>query len=207
MPVEDDATEVLLRRAGSGDRLAVEQLLARHRTRLRRMVKARMDPRVAARFDPSDVVQEALLEASRKLADYLHKRPVPFYPWLRQIAWDKLVDLQRRHIHAKRRSVLREEFVELPDHSAMELARRLTQSSSSPSGRLMRAELRERVRAALAELAPADREVLVLRYLEGLSTPEIAAILRVSQRTVQSRHRLALERLHQILGEWHQAET
>ena len=80
MAVEDSSTEELLRRAGSGSRSALQLLLGGHRDRLRRMVSVRMDPRIAARVDPSDVVQEALAVASRKLPDYLRQRPLPFYP-------------------------------------------------------------------------------------------------------------------------------
>lgn len=201
MAIDAEMTEELLRRAGSGDDSALQQLLGVHRDRLRRMVAARMDPRMAARVDPSDVVQEALLEASKKLADYLRERPIPFYPWLRQLAWEQLVNLHRRHVRAQRRSVLREEYVGLSDDSAVQLARCLMSSGTSPSGQLLRAEMRDRVRTALARLASPDREVLVMRYVEGLSTPEMAGILGVSERTVQSRHRRALERLQTLLGD------
>ena len=99
----------LLERAGRGDAQARADLLARHRERLRRMVALRMDRRLSPRVDPSDVVQDALAEAHRQLPDYLLERPLPFYPWLRQIAWDRLVQQHRRHLHAGRRSVRREE--------------------------------------------------------------------------------------------------
>ncbi|MBW3540277.1 MAG: hypothetical protein KY476_08400 [Planctomycetes bacterium] len=83
----------LIERAGRGEHQAVDELLATHRQRLRRMVAARMDPRLAARFDPSDVVQEALAHAARKLSDYLRTRPIPFYPWLRRLAWESMLEL------------------------------------------------------------------------------------------------------------------
>src|SRR4051794_39451684 len=102
-------TEELLARAGRGDRSARGELLARHRARLERMVGFRLDRRLAARVDPSDVVQEALTEAAGRLSDYLRQRPLPFYPWLRQFAADRLVELRRQHLQAAKRSVLREE--------------------------------------------------------------------------------------------------
>jgi RNA polymerase sigma-70 factor, ECF subfamily len=89
-------TEELLDRAGTGDRAARQALLARHRGRLRQMVALRIDRRMAARVDPSDVVQEALAVAERSLSDYLKDRPLPFYPWLRQFAWERLIQLHRR---------------------------------------------------------------------------------------------------------------
>ena len=73
------------------------------------MVAVRLDRRLAARVDPSDVVQEALADASRRLDDYLLSRPLPFFAWLRQFAWERLVELHRRHVTPQRRSVIREE--------------------------------------------------------------------------------------------------
>ena len=89
-PAPPDSDE-LVRRSAAGDESARQQLLARHRSRLRQMIAVRLDRRVLARLDPSDVVQEVLMEAHKKLDGYLRDRPLPFYPWLRQIAWQRLV--------------------------------------------------------------------------------------------------------------------
>jgi RNA polymerase sigma-70 factor (ECF subfamily) len=196
-------SEQLLRRAGQGDPLACQQLLVQYRQRLRQMIAVRLDRRLAARIDPSDVVQETLAEAMQQLADYLRQPPLPFYPWLRQLAWKRLVALYRRHILAGKRSVRREEQAAppLPDESALELVGRLLARGSSPSARLRREECRARVRAALAQLAEHDREVLVLRHLEQLSTQEIAAVLGVTEGAVYTRHLRALERLRGLLGD------
>jgi len=194
-------TEVLLQLAAAGDRSARHQLLVRHRGRLRQMVALRIDRRMAARVDPSDVVQEALADAAQNLSDYLKNRPLPFYPWLRQFAWERLLQLHRHHLQAKRRSVHREELrvFDLAGDSEAVLAERLVNSGTSPSGRLLAAELRERVRAALESLEPRDREVLVLRYLEQLTSKEIAAVIGISEAAVKTRHRRALERLRRRL--------
>ena len=88
--------------------VAQRSLLELHRERLLRMVACRMDPRLAVAFRPLRVVQEALAEAGRGLSEYLSAPPLPFYPWLRQFAWNRLVDLHRRHVLAERRSVKRE---------------------------------------------------------------------------------------------------
>ena len=81
----------------------------------------------------------------------------------------------------------------------MELVSRLTGSSSSPSGRLRRRERLASVQAALARLSEADREVLVLRYLEDLSTREIAAVMNVTESAVKMRQLRALRRLRDLL--------
>jgi RNA polymerase sigma-70 factor (ECF subfamily) len=194
-------TEHLLERAAAGDGAAREQLLQRHRGRLGRMVAVRFDPRLLARVDPSDVVQETLAEAAANLDRYLRERPLPFYPWLRQLAQRRLIELHRRHVQARRRSVTREVgSAGLPDQSALALAERLFARTSSPSAELRRQERRDRVRAALAALPEPDREVLVLRVLEALPTRETAAVLGISEVAVRSRQVRALDRLKVLLG-------
>jgi RNA polymerase sigma-70 factor (ECF subfamily) len=196
-------TDQLLDLAAAGDDAARQRLLTRHRGRLRKMVAYHLDRRLAARVDPSDVVQDALADAAAELDRYLRERPLPFYPWLRQLAWDRLVELHRRHVAAGKRSVRREEpgLFELPDESAVELAGRLADLGSSPSARLLRDELRRRMQAALARLPERDRAVLVLRHLEQLSTAESAAVLGIGEAALKSRHLRALRRLRQLLGE------
>jgi len=201
MPQAAPDTDELLRRAEDGDAQARQAVLVRHRERLKQMIAVRLDRRLAARVDPSDIVQDVLLDAAQGLDDYLRQRPVPFYPWLRQLAWDRLIELHRRHLHAKRRSVKREQPLapHLSDESAMQLADRVLARQSSPSDRAIRSELRTRVRAALDQLGERDREVLVLRHLEHLSTREIAAILGASEGAVKVRHLRAFERLRALL--------
>jgi RNA polymerase sigma-70 factor (ECF subfamily) len=203
MTTQQPDTEELLRQAESGDPGARERLLACHRDRLRKMIAWRLDRRLAARVDPSDVVQEVLLEASRKMERYLREQPLPFFPWLRSLAGEHLATLHRRHVRARRRSVLREEagVLNLPDESAAELASRLVTSSTSPTQRALRKELRERVQQALGRLSERDREVLVLRNLEQLSVADTAEVLRISTVAVKGRHLRALERLQALLAE------
>ncbi len=196
----DVDTDNLLDRVAAGDREAVEQLLARYRERLKRMVNLRMDQRLASRIDGSDVIQETLTEASQRLCEYARLRPIPFYPWLRQIAWDKLVELHRWHFREKR-SVTVEEPMEmhLSEESVCQLADCLVASQSSPSGRLVRKELVARVRRALNWLPLRERELLTLRHIEQLSTSETAAILGISESATKSRHFRAMRRLLQYL--------
>src|SRR5262245_10354473 len=126
-------TEQLLQRVARGDDAARDQLLERYRRRLRRMVAVRFDVRLAARVDPSDVVQETLADANAQLNRYLQERPLPFYPWLRQLAERRLIDVYRRHVLAQRRTITREEAVGgSPNHLARALVERLFGRASSP---------------------------------------------------------------------------
>jgi RNA polymerase sigma-70 factor (ECF subfamily) len=194
-------TEALLRAAAQGDAMARDRLLKRHRDRLRQMVAIRLDRRVAARVDPSDVVQDTLTDAAERLDDYLIDRPLPFYPWLRQLAQERLADVHRRHIRAGRRSVTREEPPALPGESIVELADRILARDHGVSTGLRRAERRARLKAALDRLGDRDREVLVLRHLEQLSTRDTAAVLGISEGAVKVRLLRALQRLRELLEE------
>ena len=194
-------TDGLLARAAQGDREAGERLLTNHRDLLRKMVAARLDRRLAARVDPSDVVQEALAAAALALPKYLRERPIPFVAWLRQFAWERLVKLHRHHLRAQRRSVSREEYLapDLPDDSVQQLGRRLAASGASPSEDMIRSELREQVREALSRLNAPDREILIMRYVERLPLAQVAAALNIKEGAAKVRHLRALRRLQELL--------
>jgi RNA polymerase sigma-70 factor, ECF subfamily len=190
----------LLERARLGDGGARDHLLELYRQRLRQMIDLRLDRRLRARVDPSDVVQEALAEAFQHLDVYLEERPVPFYPWLRQFAFNRLLDLHRRHLLAQKRSAKREVSAsEIMDGSGVCLTDRFVASVSSPSQRAVREEERNKVQAALLALPERDREILVLRYMEMLSTAETASVLGISEGAVKVRLFRALERIRALL--------
>ena len=164
------------------------ELLERFRGYLNRMVAARLDRRLAPRVDPSDIVQETLADAAKRMDDYLRERPLPFFGWLRYLAKERVIDAHRRHIVSQRRSIGREiPTPELSDASTGVLAGKLIAHDTSPSNRMMRQERGNQVRAALASLPSRDREVLVMRHLEQLSTAEIAEALGISVGAVESR--------------------
>src|SRR4051812_40707116 len=197
--ITPDTTETtnLLAEAGGGDRQAVERLLERHRPYLRQVVAMRMDPQMAARVDPSDIVQDTQLEALRRLPDYLARRPMPFRLWLIKTAHERLIVARRRHVEADCRAVGREE--PLPDKSSLLLAGRIFASDPTPSQQLNQRELAERVRQALAQLPAGDREILFLRTFEGLTNQEAAIVLDLDAGTASKRYGRAILRLHQIL--------
>jgi RNA polymerase sigma-70 factor (ECF subfamily) len=190
-------TQRLLDLARTGRTGAVDELLARHRPYLRQFVDLRFDPQLRRRGDPSDVVQEAQIEAARRLAEYLRGPAIPFRLWLRQIASDRLVMLRRRHLGAARRSLLRD--VALPERSSLALAQQLLAPGPPPSEQLARRELARRVRQALADLPQADRDMLLMRNFEGLSNQEAAQVLQISPAAASQRYGRALLRLRNLM--------
>ncbi len=191
----------LVRRAASGDDAAIEDLMQIHRERLKQMVRLRMDPRLLARVDPSDVIQETLTQASQSLPQYLESQPIPFYPWLRRIAWQQLVHIHRQHLDAEKRTVRREQRPawSVSDHSSMQIAQVIAGGLSTPSAAASRKEICQRVRTALEQLSETDREVLLQRYVEQLSVKEIAAVLETTEGAIYKRHARALEKVQLAL--------
>jgi RNA polymerase sigma-70 factor (ECF subfamily) len=165
------------------------------------MIRVRLDPRVRSRIDPSDVVQDTFLVAATRLATYAATRPLPFYPWLRQIAVDRLIDIHRRDVVAKKRSVAREEVPTLSRTSSLNLARRLVSATDEPDAKLQRQDEAERVRVALTRLKTPDQEILIMRYLEDLTTTETASALGIKESTAKVRLLRAIQRLRRVLDE------
>jgi len=197
-------TDQLLASFAGGDASAESVLLSRHRARLKRLVMVRMDRRLASRVDPSDVVQETMIQASRRLPEYVRQRPLPFYPWIRQLAIEQVAYQHRRHINALGRTVNREAINQhfLPEHSGIELAKRLVSAGTSPSDDAAQRELRAVVRKVLDELSEEDRDVLVLRFLEQLTAVDTAEVLVESLDAVKSRQRRALERFSRLFAKY-----
>jgi RNA polymerase sigma-70 factor, ECF subfamily len=190
-------TQDLLTLACAGDRSAFDRLFALHRPYLRRVIELRFDRRLQARVDPSDVVQETQLEAYRRLPDYFERRPMTFRLWLRKTAQERLLMLRRFHLGSARRDVGRE--VLWPEGSSLQLARELVASSPTPSQEIDGRERARHVQEAVAQLPRVDREILVLRNLEGLSNAEVAELMQVDPATASRVYGRALLRLRAFL--------
>lgn len=199
---DSDDIGKLVRRARCGDKSAEQELLVRHRGQLRRMISVFLDPRVAKRVDPSDVLQETFIDVARRLPDFQDDMPGGFYAWMRQIAKDRIIDMHRKHIHSGKRSVSRE--MEEPScfsaASAQVLAERLVSNASSPTKQAERTERRAQIQAALQRVSEDYRELLMMRYVEQLSTREIAGLLAITESAVKSRLWRALERMKHLLA-------
>jgi RNA polymerase sigma-70 factor, ECF subfamily len=194
---DSSETGHLLEQVSQGDRQAFEALFKRHHHELHRVVSMRLDRRLRQRIDPADVVQETELEAYRRLDDYLARRPMPFGLWLRKTAHEKLIKLREQHLDAAKRSVKRELLP--PEGTSLDLLRRMLGKGVTPSQHAIEKEHAARVREALGELDEADREILLMRYLEKLSNVDIACILNLTPSAVSKRHGRAILRLERTL--------
>jgi RNA polymerase sigma-70 factor, ECF subfamily len=202
MQPDSPETLELLNEARRGKAAAVERLLGQHREALRRRISLRLDPALAARLDASDVVQDVLLEASRRLKEYLKNANMPFHLWLQLIADDHVIDAWRRHRQAKRRSLDRERPLRLTgasDQSSVELAAQLLGHELTPASAAIRQELEHRVEEAIAGLSADDQEIIQMKHYQQFSNQEIARILGLSEAATSMRYLRALRRLKAAL--------
>jgi RNA polymerase sigma-70 factor (ECF subfamily) len=179
------------------------ELFDRHRERLRIVVELRMDPRLRARVDASDVLQETYLDAAARWSEQASSESLGSYFWLRFLAVQRLLILHRRHLSTHSRDARRE--VPLPPEAALEvsscsLAGAMLDAGTSPSHALTRAEAQSQLHATLSRLDAFDREVLALRHFEQLSNAEAATVLGITAAAASQRYYRALKRLRELLG-------
>jgi RNA polymerase sigma-70 factor (ECF subfamily) len=197
-------TQALLDDVRAGDAEAVDRLLARHRAAVRKMVRLRMDPVLARRVDASDIAQDVLVEAHRRLKRYLKNPQMPFHLWLRQMAKDRLIDAHRRHRVAARRSIDREQplNVRLPrDDSTRSIAMAICDSQLTPAAAATWRELKRRFEEACRALEPQDQEIVVMRHFEQLTNSEVATALDLSPQAASMRYLRAMRRLRELLAD------
>ena len=198
---ESDKTQKLLDEAKLGDTDAVNRLLDRHRGALHRMIQMRLDQKIKRRLDVSDVVQDVMLEANRRLRDYLQKPSMAFHLWLRQIAKDRIIDAHRRHRSSGKRSVDREQNLAPvnDERSSILLAGELCDPQLTPAAAATQQEMARRVEQALTQLGDQDCEIIVMRHYEHLSNQEIAEALSLTEPAASMRYLRAVRRLRAML--------
>jgi RNA polymerase sigma-70 factor (ECF subfamily) len=208
MNADDSPDAPFLARAADGDLLAWGELVGRHQDRLQVVVAFRLDPRLRARVDPGDVVQEALIAATQRRAEFFQQSSQPLFLWLRWMIGNALLELHRHHLGVRMRDCRREMAVgsALPgesdgDTTRAALVAHLTAGAAGPGTVAGRNEVAARLNEALGKMAAADREVLALRHFEQLTSTEAAQVLGINERAAAKRYTRALERLRETLAE------
>lgn len=197
MTSESDCLLERLRREGEP---ALAEVFSGHRARLERLVRFRMDPRLSARVDVADVLQEAFLDSAKRLGHYLAKPEAPLFVWLRGITLNTLMDCHRRHLGASLRDAAKDvSLFGAVSGSSELLAAQLVGPLTSPSRAAMRQEAAILIESALQQMDPTDREVLAMRHFEQLSNQEVADALGLSKTAASNRYVRALARLRELL--------
>ncbi len=197
--VQDDDIEKLKGASDIGSAFA--KLFHQYFPRLEKAVKFRMDPRIRQRMDPSDVVQEAYIECARRIEKYLEEPPAPLFLWVRYLVLQRLLQIHRKHLQGKAQDARRDEPMfkgGYPCASSEFIARELVASQTSPSQAFVRKEAQQMVRDALEEMSDNDREILVLRHFEHLSSKDAAFVLNIEHSAARKRYLRALKRLREV---------
>jgi RNA polymerase sigma-70 factor (ECF subfamily) len=202
---EVDDSNLPVEQACAGSESAIAELFQHYRPRLKRLVLLRMSPRVSARLDASDVLQETYLEFARRLPEYAKHRKVPIFLWLRMLTGERLVHLQRMHLGAEKRTVYREFDLAsqpMPDASVVNLASQLAGQFTSVDRNLIRDEVQRKLLDALQRMEFNDREIVAMRHFEELTTEEIAEVLGLTRSGVLKRYTRAIHRLRDsVIGD------
>lgn len=203
-PAEPSPLEGLVDRVIHGDRDALAELFEQYRNRLRKIVTFRLDPRLSARIDVEDVLQESYLNAQTRLQHVLRESSGGLFVWFRLIVNQTLADVHRRHLGTQGRDAGKERSLHLgggPDgnSTSFSMSSALFGHLTSPSQAMLKKELTEQLDAALLSMSELDREVLVLRHFEELTNLETARVLKISEQAASVRYVRALTRLQHIL--------
>lgn len=185
----------LVRLAGNGDKEAFRELVERYQRRVLAVVMGMLHDREAA----LEVTQETFIKAFRSIGRF--KGDASFYTWIYRIAVNLAIDHQRREW---RRPLTDSTRNTGNDGQTEELLDRI--GDENPRGDPFEAtkdsELRQRVLAAIDELTPDHKAVILLRELEGLSYEEISRVMQCSKGTVMSRLHYARKKLQARLKEF-----
>ncbi len=200
--MDEGTLERLVNQVIHGDRPALGKLFNHYRDRLWRIVQFRMDRRLVGRVDADDILQEAYLDAEKRIEHFLYDSPETFFIWLRLIVSQTLIDVHRRHLETQSRDASRERSLSgswSAQSTSFSLSQHLLGEMTTPSQMALKAELAEQLNIALEGMGHLDREVLALRHFEELSNSETAHALNISEQAASLRYVRAIGRLKKIL--------
>ncbi len=171
----EPTSDALTARLRAGDTAAIGEYLESHRLQLLAYIDRRLGAALRTRVEAADILQELALDALHRIAD-LEDANRDAFGWFCQLAEHRLIDAHRKLFGAQKRSANREVGFDAPgcDTPQSPLMNLLVASLTSPSQAFSRDQRQIQVQVALESLADASRTALRLRYVEGLSTHEVA---------------------------------
>ena len=201
---DSSITQEFVEKARLGDREALGTLLQRYRQRLEALIHLRLGPQLREKVEVEDVLQETYLNAIGAIQKFQWTDQGSFFRWLGAIAEHVIQRSARFHLQTEKRKYSRERSLERhldgTEGRPADLAKLLRARDPSPSTILQRQERFDRLEAALNQLHPDHREVIILAAVRGLPTRDIAAQLGRSREAVSMLLLRALRRLRKEFG-------
>jgi RNA polymerase sigma-70 factor (ECF subfamily) len=185
--------------ARSGD--AQGKPLEEFRSYLRLLARLQLDPALRGKLDPSDVVQQTLLQAHQNQDQFRGQTDAEKAAWLRAIMANELVEAVRHYSRQQRDIALEQSFAAALEESSLRLERCLTDGSASPAEQLMRQESLLALASALEELPEDQRQAVELRHLKGLGLAEIGKQLNRSKEAAAGLLFRGIKKLRQRLAD------
>lgn len=197
MTIAESTTIVdLLSRARGGEAAALDRLFQICRNYVLVLARTQVEGWLRAKVDPSDLVQETLLEAYRGFSRFQGASEGEWLAWLRRILTHNAADFVRRYRQTGKREATRE--LPLAQSSAWGVGEP-ADPGESPSQQLLRKERELRVADALTQLSPDYQEVILLRNLQRLPFDEVAARMERSRPAVQMLWMRAIHQLQEVM--------
>ena len=203
MTEETSIESEMIARFEDGADEALAELFSHYHDRLKRIVRFRLDYRMAGRVSESDVIQETYIAASKRVEHYRDRPEMPFFVWLRLLINQQLADLHRQHLQAEMRDVRKEISIDQPaisPHTSLAMAAQIVGRVTTPSRAMSRVERIAKVEEALNQMEPIDREVIALRHFEELTNVEVAEVLGIGTKTASKRYVRAIKRMKYIVS-------
>lgn len=163
-----------------------------NRERLRRTVVNNLDRRLTRRVDPSDILQETYIEATRRLDKFIADEPMSTFDWLRLLARNTTRNANAFHLRAGKRSVKTERRIDVETANP-------TTCQSSPSHTLIKKELLDRRSQCMKNLNPQEQEVIRLRHEQNCSNADVALQLGISEKAASKRYYRAIINLARLM--------
>ena len=196
-------TNRILRNAGfPRDAGAISELFGRHRERLRKMIRLRLDWRLRGRVSSSSLLDQIFDDAREHIAEFQSKPGGSFFLWLRELTAQRLEAIHREQLGDRGGETVRELQLNrgsLPNVTPAAMAAQLLGDRSAHQT-AARAELLTRLQGALNGMDALDREILALRNFEELTIDEAAAVLGITKSAATVRYLLAVKRLNEVLA-------
>lgn len=201
----DEQIHELEEKLRTGDENALAALWNEHSLRLERMIQFRLDNRIKGRVDAADILQDAYIDAAKRIGRFASDNFESSFVWMRLIVQQTMTDTFRKHMGAKQRDVRQEIDPYMRGNSpdaSVSIALHLLGQASSPSRVVAMDEVFGQIQQAIKQMDPIDQEVLALRHFEEMTNSEVAEALDIQQKAASIRYVRALKRLKGVLSEF-----